>query len=157
MEELLHTIEPSGSSELSTILIAIFVALGAAAATFALLRTSATGGQRSRILAGAMLLFFLFLISSSTAFFSWLKMQKVGPVKIYRHAVETPYGKAAFQDIKNIYIHLDQQPSRINPNQARRQTRLLVIEERQGKAHLLSEEDYDIMEVMAKLKKAMGR
>lgn len=155
MKELLYTIEPQAGGGGTTIIIALIAALGGLAGMLALLRRPGTGGQRNQRLVGAMLLFFAFIIGGSTAFFSWLDLRRTGPVFIYRDAVETPFGKAAFRDISRVYIHLDQQPSRINPNQPRQQTRLLVIEERQGKTHVFSEERYDIAAMMERLKAAM--
>ena len=155
MEDILYTIEPNSSGDRLTIIVALLAALGALAGMFALLRTPSTGDQRNRRMLGAMLLFFVVLIASGTSFFSWLKTRKVSTITIYNDAVETPYGKVAFRNIKNASIETDRQPSFVNPSRATRQTKLLLIEEMDGKAHVMSEKDYDLQNIMSKLKKAV--
>ncbi len=155
MENILYTIEPEASGSGATIALSLLVSLAALAGLAALLRKPASGEQYNRKMLAAMLLFFTVLIGSGTAFFSWLKSRKTSDIIIYTDAVETPYGRAEFGNIKNAAIELDKQPSFVNPGRAVRQTRLLVIEEKNGKAHIMSEKDYDLQELMDKLREAV--
>ncbi|MCB0568943.1 MAG: hypothetical protein KDC66_04235 [Phaeodactylibacter sp.] len=155
MENIRYTIEPVSSGSGATILLAALVCLAALAALFALMRRPSSGDQRNRQMLGAMLLFFVLLIGSGTAFFSWLNTRKISDIVIYTDAIETPYGKAPFANIRNAYFKTVNQPSIFDPSGASRQTQMLAIEELNGKAHLLSEENYDIKDVFDKLKAAI--
>ena len=103
-----------------------------------------------------MLLFFLFLIAAGTAFFSAWNRIRLGPVNIYTSSIETPYGTIQFDEIRNAKIESNQQPSMINPQLNRRTVKLLIIEERSGKAHIFSEKDYRVQEILNGLKEAVA-
>ena len=156
MEEVLYTFAPNNSATAQTAWAAAIIALAALAGTVALLKKKAAGRSYNQNMLAAMLLFFLMLISSGTAFFSWLKIRKTGPVSIYKDAVETPYGRASFAAIKDAYIHADKEPSLIDPNRSVRTTNMLVIEEKGGKTHVMSEQDYPIKEMLPALKDAFS-
>lgn len=152
MNQVIYTFDPTHQQDQTTFLLALFFALGALAAMFFLLRKPAADGNRNRRLLGAMLLFFVFLIAGSTAFFSRLFMQKLGPVTLYENAIETPYGIVDYPNIRNAYIHIDKQPSMINPSITRKSTRMLLIETKDGSAHVLPEANYPIQEILGKMK-----
>ncbi len=152
MEEALYTFTADHRAATQTALAAIIIALGAVAGMAALLKKKAEGSQHNQNMLAAMLFFFVFLIGGGAAFFSWLKIRKTGPVSLYENAVETPYGRTAFNTIKDAYIHADREPSLINPARSVRTTKMLVIEEKGGKAHVLSEQDYPIDEILSALK-----
>ena len=154
MEEALYTFTPDNSASAQTAWFAAVIALGALAGMAAMLKKKAQGRNHNLNMLAAMLLFFVLLISSGTAFFSWWKIQKSGPVAVYADAVETPYGRAAFSTVKDAYIHVDNQPSLISPGRNVRTTKMLVIEERSGKTHVMSEEDYPIKEMLPAIKSA---
>lgn len=152
MNEALYTFDPTHQEDQTNFLLALFVALFALIGLVMLLRKPGVQEQRNRRLLGAMLLFFVFLIAGSTAFFSNLFMRKLGTVKLYATAIETPYGTVAYREINKAYIHLDKQPSIINPNITRRSTRLLIIEEKDGDTHVLPEENYPIQEILGRMR-----
>ncbi|MCO6493379.1 MAG: hypothetical protein J5I98_33470 [Phaeodactylibacter sp.] len=157
MEEALFTFSPHNTATAQAAWVSGAAALGALAGMAAMLGKKAQGRRRHQNTLVAMLLFFAFLISGSAAFFSWWKIRKTGPVVIYADAVETPFGKAPFEAIKDAYIHADSQPSVVNPGRAVRTTRIMVIEERNGKAHAMSEEDYPIEEMLPALRNTFSR
>lgn len=157
MNEALYTFEPVHQGDQATLLLSAVIALGALAGTIFLLRKPSEREQRNRRMLGAMLLFFVFLIAGSTAFFSNLFMRKLGPVTLYENSMETPYGTVAYPDIRNAYIHVDKQPSIVNPNITRRSTRMLIIEERNDKAHVLPEDNYPIEEILARMKEVIRK
>jgi len=156
MEEILYTFAPDHSSTAQTGWAGAVIALGALAGMASMLSKKAEGRQRNQNMLAAMLLFFVALIGFGTAFFSWLKIRKAGPVAIYADAVETPYGKAAFDAIKDAYIYADKQASFIDPGRSVRTTKILVIEEKSGKTHAMAEGDYPINEILPALKSAVG-
>lgn len=121
------------------------------------LRRKASGEAHTRNMLVAMLFFFLTTISAGTALFSWFSMRRIGPVTLYADAIETPYGKVAFRDIRKAEIVADQ-PVRLIPTANDSKTvKLLVIEESSGKAHVLSEKNYDIQRIFGALKEAQRR
>lgn len=149
--------QPTHQEDQLVLYISIILAIVGIAGLVFTLRKKATGDARNRNMLLAMLLFFLATISTGTAFFSWLSMRKTGPVTITADAIETPYGKAAFTDIRNAEIIADQ-PVRLIPSANSRGTvKLLIIEEESGKAHVMSEENYDIQRIFGTLREAMKR
>ena len=156
MEDVLYTFAPDNGPAAQTAWIAAAIALGALAGMASMLKKKAEGRQRNQNMLAAMLLFFVALIGGGAAFFSWLKIRKTSPVAIYEDAVETPYGKAAFNTIKDAYIYADKQSSFIDPSRSVRTTKMLVIEEKSGKTHVMAEGDYPINEILPALKSAVG-
>jgi len=115
-----------------------------------------TGSHNYNML-GAMLLFFVCTISAGTVFFSWLTMRKIGPVSIDASSITTPYGKLPFDRISNIYIKEEQQKSLLQPEGGGQSTRLLVLESKDGKAHVLSAQNYNIQAILGKLKESLDK
>ena len=152
MEGILYTYEPMHEQDQATFWIALVLACVALGSMVWLLKGKALISNRNYRLLTTMLLFFVFLIAGSTAFFSQLFMYKVGPVNITESSITTPYGKVAFEDILNASIQVDKQPSIINPNITRKSTRLLIIEEKDGGTHVLPEENYPIQEILGRMK-----
>ena len=149
--------QPTHQEDQVVLWIAIMLAIvGVVGLVFALRRKSTTADERNRNMLLAMLLFFLATISAGTALFSWLSMRKTGPVTITADAIETPYGKVDFKSIKNAEIITDQ-PVRLLPSNSQRgAVKLLLIEERSGKAHIMSEENYDIQRIFGALREAIN-
>lgn len=147
--------QPTHQEDQMVMYVAIILAVIGLAGLWLTLRKKVSGDARNRNMLVAMLLFFLTTISAGTAFFSWLSMYKTGPVTISTESIETPYGKVAFQDIKNAEITADQ-PIRLLPSGSGHGTvKLLIIEEKSGKAHVMSEENYDIQRILGALRKAV--
>lgn len=153
MGELLYTFEAASSGAYTNFVLSLLAALIGIGGMLYLLRREVSREQRNLNIVIAMLLFFLFLIGSSTAFFSYMRLRKVGPVEIYASGMTTPYGKVRFEDIRNAEIILDKESNILSGSTGRR-TRMLAIIEKDGKTHALSEEDYPVQEILAKMKKA---
>ncbi len=155
MEEILIRFDPlEDSSGIAVWTGALVSIIGFGLATWLFFKKE-EGKNRQRNIIIAMLLFFLGMIAAGTSFFTFWTQQKTGPVLIYADAVETTFGKSYFQDIKNASITVAGNQSLINPNQQRGATRLLLIEQHNGKAHVLSEENYKIEAVLNKLRGAV--
>lgn len=151
---LLKTFEAAGAASNVTLVLSLLAAAVGLAGTVWLLKKPAERGRHNQNMLIAMLLFFTFLIGAGTAFFTWMRTQRLGPVEIYTDRVVTPYGTAAFEDIDNAKITTDQQQqpfSNLNPGA----TRLLAIIEKGGKTHALSESDYPIEEILRELRIAV--
>ena len=154
MGELQYVFDTLNGGASTNFILSVIAALGGIAGMLYLLRRQVSREQRNQNIVMAMLLFFMFLIGSSTAFFSYLRMEKVGPVEIYERGMVTPYGAVAFEDIRNAEIVTDKSPSLLSEATGR-STRILTIIEKSGKTHALSEEDYPVQEVLGKIKQAI--
>ncbi len=155
MEEILIRFDPiENSSEIAVWAGVAVGIIGFALSVWLFLRKE-EGKDRQRNIILAMLLFFLGMIALGTSFFTFWTQKKTGPVIIYVDAIETTYGKSFFRDIKNASITVAGNKSLVNPNQQRGATRLLLIEEHEGKAHVLSEENYKIEAILNKLRGAV--
>lgn len=155
MEQTIATFQADNSGDQTILLIALLTALFALAGMILLLRRKNGGLDRNRTLLLAMLAFFAFIIALGTAFFSWWSARKTGPVTVFTDAIETPYGRAGFADIQNAYLKKESQSSLINPKLVTGSVRLLIIEEKDGHAHVLSEQNYPVEQVMTALKDAV--
>ena len=73
---------------------------------------------------------------------------------ITKETIETPYGVAKLDNIKNAYFHRNNQVSAISPDMVTNSTNFLMIEEygKQKKMHALSEEHYDIKGILDALR-----
>lgn len=97
----------------------------------------------------SMLLFFVVIIAASTAFFSFWASTRVIPVKIYANSVETDRGKVNFKQLKGAYINADKGSSGgLMPSTKRDTTKLLIIEEKTGRTHVLSSYNYNVMRIV---------
>jgi len=104
----------------------------------------------------SMLLFFGLIIFGVTALLNLFNTWKLKTVKFYSSSIETPQGRINYDDIQSAYIYVDK-PVLMNPNPNQKQPtnqnkRLLIIEEYNRKTHVLSEENYSIVEILKMLK-----
>jgi hypothetical protein len=83
-------------------------------------------------------------------------MARLKPVKLYRNSVETPYGTAELREIKDFYIKKEVHYKPMQPNAIADSARFLFIVERNDKGHVLSEGDYPIDTILAKMNDLMG-
>jgi hypothetical protein len=83
-------------------------------------------------------------------------MSRLKPVKLYRNSVETPYGTAQLREIKDFYIKKEVHYKPMQPNVVSDSARFLFILEQNDKGHVLSEGDYPIDTILAKMNDLMG-
>ena len=83
-------------------------------------------------------------------------MARLKPVKLYRTSVETPYGTAQLRDIKDFYIKKEVHYKPMQPDVIADSASFLFILERDDKGHVLSEGDYPIDSILAKMNDLMG-
>jgi len=146
--------QPTHQEDQLVLYTAAILAIAGAIGLILMLRKKRTRETYNRNMLIAMLLFFLTIISTGSAFFSWLSMYKTGPVTISADAIETPYGKAQLSSIRKAEIIADQPVTLFPGNQDSRTVRLLIIEEHSGKTHVLSEKNYDIQRILGTLRQA---
>ena len=149
--------QPTHQEDQLVLYIALALAVVGAIGMVMTLRRKVERSKHNQNMLIAMLLFFLMIISAGTALFSWLSMHKTGPVTIYADAIETPYGKTTFGNIKSAEIIIDQAVGLLPTGGNRRTVKLLLIEERSGKAHVLSEKNYDIQRIFGALRSAQRK
>ena len=152
MEIPVYTFLPTNTSDNFTCWASIAVMVISGVALFFLLRKKSSGDAYRRQMLLAMLVFFALIIAATTAFFSFWSIQKTGPVQVYQTQMETPYGMVAFEDISRAYIELNGKQSLVNPGANISSVRMLFIEEIDGKMHVMSEKNYDIDEILNKMK-----
>jgi drug/metabolite transporter (DMT)-like permease len=157
MENAIATYLPLDNGAYTNFYLLLFVSIAALVGAIWMLKQKGPREKYNQRMLIAMLLFFGALIGGSTTFFAGMKLRKTGPVHFYEKGMETPYGQLDYTTIKDARIITDKTPSYVSPNQSTRTTRLLVIEERSGKAHVLSEEDYDIQELFRFLREQVRR
>ncbi len=111
--------------------------------------------QRLRSVVGlaAALIGLVAMLSLCLKLFS---MSRLKPVKLYLNSVETPYGTAEFREIKDFYIKKEVHYKPMQPNAIADSARFLFIVERNDKGHVLSEGDYPIDTILAKMNDLMG-
>lgn len=103
-----------------------------------------------------MVCFFIGIIAAGTAVFRLISMWKLKPVQIYTNRIETPYGTAPLNNIRDFYIKIEMRTKPMNPNAVTDSSRYFFLLERNDKTHVLSEGDYQIDSILAKLNDVMG-
>lgn len=143
--------EPTQQPDVLIGWISLLLAVVGAGGLLFTLRRPVSREEYNRKMLIAMLFFFLAMISAGTAIFSWLSARRTGPVTVYADAIETPYGKAMFRDIQRAHIVVDQPVGLFKVDTRQGAVKMLVIEERSGQAHVLSEQSYDIQRIFGLL------
>lgn len=95
--------------------------------------------------------FILTMLALGSILYIFLERSKTGPVIVNESGIETPYGKAGYADVRRVYVHREIGRSMIDPGVGRDTVSWLIIEERNGKKHHLSEEQYDLPGIMKSL------
>ncbi len=85
-----------------------------------------------------------------------VSMVRLKPVKLYRNSIETPYGTAQLREIRDFYIKKETHYKPMQPNVIADSASYLFILERNDKGHVLSEGDYPIDSILAKMNDVMG-
>ena len=156
MDQPIAVFEPIRSGNYQTIIICLIVIVIALISLVLLNRKNITFKQKGYRPLLSLLSFFAIVIAAVTAFFSFWAAQKLTTVKVFPDAIETGFGKTELANIRQIYIHKDQQRSRLTGSPEGDITHILIIEEMDRKTHALSEENYQIdslLKVLDALKK----
>jgi hypothetical protein len=124
--------------------IALIVALGAGAFTVYLLTGKAPWKGRLWRQVFPLWGFIVSLLALGVAFFSFWEHLKTGPIRFEAEEIRTSYGATRYEDIVRVYFHRETERSLIDPDLGKDTTTWLIIEDRKGKTHALSEDQYDL-------------
>jgi len=156
MESPLHSFEPSlyGINTLTIVFLSLTFLL--AVLLYFQNKKKVPYYEKKRKRLYSMLLFFGILIFGTTGLLNFANSLNLKTVKFYSDNIETPQGRIKYDDIQSAYIYVDKpftltQNSQ-NPSSTKKR-RLLIIEEYSKKTHVLSEENYQVDEILTTLKK----
>ena len=154
MDKPLYTFEPlKQATDWVLIGTVCLVVLMLIVAFFAKKQTKLDVNRRNIIL---MICFFIGSIAFGTAAFRLLSLWKLKPVQIFSNRVETPYGTAPINNIRDFYIKIERHYKPMNPSEVTDSSRYFFLMERNDKTHVLSEGDYQVDSILAKLNDVLG-
>jgi hypothetical protein len=153
METPLHTFEAAKSFFDSWLIGSIIVGLLGFGLYFFQEKIPVRQNLRSVVGLAAALIGLVAVLSLCLKLFS---MARLKPIKLYKNSVETPYGTAELREIKDFYIKKEVHYKPMQPNVIADSARYLFIVERNDKGHVLSEGDYPIDSILAKMNDLMG-
>jgi hypothetical protein len=141
----MKTFEPINGGLDPAFWVALMITIVALGALFWLMRVwEPEGRTRAYRPLAQLLVFIVILLAGGTALFTGWTSLKLIPVTVSEESVVTSYGEAKFANIRQIYMHKDQEKSLVNPALTVRTTMMLIIEEKDGKTHILSEAHYEL-------------
>jgi hypothetical protein len=107
--------------------------------------------DKTRLNIISMLLGFFAVIAGGFIVLRLASKMKLTTVEIYSNHIKTPYGDVRFQDIEDFYIKIEKKTKMLNPNEIIDSTRYFFLMEKSRKTHILSEGDYLIDSILAKM------
>ncbi len=153
METPLSTFVAQNDADTTSFWAGIIVLVIGAISSIILLRQPGPRETYNRRMLTAMLCFFLALLGTGAALFSWLSMRRLTDVTLYADRLETGYGTIALADIQQVKVETAGRASLVDPGRYRSETKLLFISERNGKVHVFPEKVYDIQAILGELDK----
>lgn len=154
MDKPLYTFEPFKQSIDWVVVLTLALVLLMLFVSFLVKKYSKLDVTRRNIV--NMVCFFIGIIAAGTAVFRLISLWKLKPVEIYAKRIETPYGTAQLNNIRDFYIKTEMRTKPMNPNAVTDSSRYFFLLERNDKTHVLSEGDYQIDSILAKLNDVMG-
>ena len=154
METPLHSFEPSLNEFNSLTLLFFSLTLIFGIALYFQNKRKVPYYEKSRKRVFSMLLFFGLILFGATGILNLANTLRLKTVNFYANAIETPQGKISYDDIRSAYIFMDK-PLLMNQNDQPappQNNRMLIIEEYSRKTHVLSEENYQIEDILKTLK-----
>ena len=154
MDKLLYTFEALKHATDWVLVLTSCVVILMALMSFVVTKYAKLDTNRRNIV--VMLCFFIGIIAAGTAAFRLISLWKLKPVQIYVDRIETPYGTARLDNIRDFYVKLERHYKPMNPNEVKDSARYFFLLERNDKTHVLSEGDYQVDSILAKLNDVMG-
>lgn len=148
--DILHTFEPDSSDRLF-LWLGLAVAVVAFYLTYHFLRQKKKGREHTKAALIAMLFFFTGLMAFGTAFFSGWSVLKQGKIVLQQEQMQIGQRDIPYTQINKIYFKQEKQAS---PFQAINNTSVisfLVVEEKGGRTHAISEEQFPIGEIRTRI------
>jgi hypothetical protein len=153
MDKPLFIFEPYKQSfDFWTVALMGVVAAGLIVMYFYLPKTKLDKNRSSIV---SLLLSFLMVIAGGFVVLRLASKMKLSTVEVYRNHVKTPYGDVRFQDIDDFYIKMEKKAKTLDPNEIIDSTRYFFLMEKSRKTHVLSEGDYLIDSILAKMNYAV--
>lgn len=104
----------------------------------------------------ALLSFIVVLLAAGTLIFGLLAGQKLEPVILYETHIKTNYGDIPYKQIRNAYLEADE--TQYFRDLSRRDTTfLLIIENQQGQASVLSSVNYDVRNILKTMRELIEK
>ncbi len=154
MDKPLYVFEPMKQAT-DWVLVMTFCGIGLMIlAAYLVKKYSTLDVNRRNIL--LMICFFVGTIAAGTALFRLVSLWKLKPVQIYSNRIETPYGTAPLSNIRDFYVKIERHYKPMNPDVVTDSSRYFFLLERNDKTHVLSEGDYPVDSILAKLNDVMG-
>ena len=153
---MINTFQPIHDSSYRAFLVFAALALLALVGTiFLILTKSKTPKQRNLKQMLAMLLFFVTLISASTAFFSYWRFLELTPIEVKTSSLLINGQEIPFDQILKIEIDQNPQHSLINQSIAPQTAPLLKVQTNNEQLLVISKKQYDIDTLFLTLRKAI--
>ena len=135
------TFEPVNTSNFTLAITCALIAIGTLAFLFYSFKKDKNKDKSSPVNKFSpvisLLVFIVFLLSVSTAFFSWLTTTKISTVTINEEYIETDWGKVTWDNVDRIYIHEDKQISPFTGREYGDIIKFLMIVETNGKTRFI--------------------
>ena len=154
---LIKIYEASNTGFYTTLILPILLGLALMGLAFYLHKKEVAYENRNIKNLGFLMSLFGIVLCFGVALFSFINLQRIQPVELHAKQLKIEGDYLPFTDIKRVYLHQDFQASHISAQLIRDTTYILVVEERAGKTHLLSEENYPIKEMVVAINEQMER
>ena len=132
--------------ELTTFWVMLGVAVLFLGGMIALVQRRPAAGDHNRQMLLSMLLFFGMLIAGATAALDYWNASRIATVRLLPERLETGYGTVRYDQVKQFFIKSEQNYALFGVKKGS-PVKLLVIEEKTGKTHVLSEVNYDVLAI----------
>ena len=136
-----------------TVIVPLILSLLLAGLAFYLNKKEVSYENRNYKNLGFLFCLFGVMLSFVVAGFSAYNFHRMQAVELLPTQVKVENRLLEFQNIKRVFLHRDFQASHISPQIIRDTTYLLIIEEKNGKSHAFSDENYPIREMVVAINK----
>ena len=154
MDKPLYSFEPLKQSTDWVLVLTFSVVILMLLAAYAVSKYGKLDTNRRNIV--IMVCFFVGVVAMGTALFRLMSLWKLKPVQIFSDRIETPYGTAPLKNVRDFYVKIERHYKPINPTVVSDSARYFFLLERDDKTHVLSEGDYPVDSILAKLNDVMG-
>ena len=154
MEKPLYVFEPLSHGFDTWLVGSLFLALASAAIYFWFQKKTKLDANRRAVV--AMAAAFVGFVAFGTVVFRLYSSYRLQPVRLFNDRIETLYGVAQLRDVRDFYIKREFHYKPMQPNVITDSTRFFFILERNDKTHVLSEGDYPVDSILAKMNDVMG-
>lgn len=156
LTNLLHTYEPLKAALGMNFYAAFILLISFLAVSAYLYNMKLPYEQRSRRNIVLMMLLFGALLAGGTSLFTWVNSWRISSLHVYDNKITTFKGDLAYDDLKRAYLYADKQSSHLSAQLILDTTFLLVIEDKDNKTQVFSEEYYPVKEIVVTINEALN-